>query len=120
MSPAARDSFMSAEPISEGVLLAHFRMKGKRLSLIAAYATTPDYDDSETETFYSEVQEALNRTANRDCILIGGDFNAQLGAEDPQHWQGCLGKFALKKENLKSNKMTRFLLDFCLENLVVS
>jgi len=86
-------------------------LRGRKLSVICAYAPTNDYPDSEKDTFYSEVQEALDRSSSRDLLLMGGDFNAQVGAEDPHSWQGSLGKFALHKASLKSNDMTQRLLN---------
>ncbi len=43
MSPAAKQALISTEPMSEGVKLSHFRMKGRRFSVIAAYAPTSAY-----------------------------------------------------------------------------
>ena len=119
MSPLAARSLVSTEAISEGVMLAHFQLRGRKLSVICAYAPTNDYPDSEKDTFYSEVQEALDRSSSRDLLLMGGDFNAQVGAEDPHSWQGSLGKFALHKASLKSNDMTQRLLNFCVSNELV-
>lgn len=119
MSPLAARSLISVEAISEGVMIAHFQLKGRKLNVICAYAPTNDYPDSEKNQFYSEVREAVDRASGRDLMLIGGDFNAQVGAEDSQSWQGSLGKFALHRANLKSNDMTQRLLNFCVSNELV-
>ena len=74
MSPLAARSLVSTEAISEGVMLAHFQLRDRKLSVICAYAPTNDYPDSEKDTFYSEVQEALDRSSSRDLLLMGGDF----------------------------------------------
>ncbi|BDA47039.1 probable craniofacial development protein 2 at N-terminal half [Coccomyxa sp. Obi] len=118
-SPVAARSFIAAEAISEGVMLAHFQLKSKKLSVICACAPTNDYPETEKDAFYSELQAALEKTSSRDTVMIAGDFNAQLGAEDPCSWHGSLGKFAYRKPNLKSNDMTHRLLNFCVSNELV-
>ncbi len=118
-SPAVARSFIAAEAISEGVMLAHFQLKNKKLSVICAYAPTNGYPETEKEAFYSELQAALEKTSSRDMVMIAGDFNAQLGAEEPSNWHGSLGRFAYRKPNLKSNDMTHRLLNFCVSNELV-
>ena len=119
ISPSASRSFIGADPVSEGVLLASFQLKGNKLTLVAAYATTDDYSDEQKGIFYSELQEAVDRVPSRDVLIIAGDFNAQLGAEHSADWQGCLGLFALKKPRLRTSHNSLRLLTFCVENGIV-
>ena len=57
MSPSTAQSLVSTEAISEGVMVAHFQLRGRKLSVICAYAPTNDYPESEKDMFYSELQE---------------------------------------------------------------
>ena len=86
---------------------------------MAAYATTDDYSDEQKDTFYSELQDAVDRVPSRDILIIARDFNAQLGAEHPAEWQGNLGLFALKKPRLRTSDNSLRLLIFCVENGIV-
>lgn len=52
-------------------------------------------------------------------LIIAGDFNAQLGAEHPADWQGSLGPFALKKQNLRTDDNSMRFFTFCIENGLV-
>jgi len=53
-----------------------------------------------------ELQHAVDRVAARNTLILAGDFNAQVHAEDPQPWHGCLGDFILtrKKRSVKADK----------------
>ncbi len=87
MTPLAAHSLLSIETISDGVRMALFQLRGRKSSVICAYAPTNDYREREKTIFYSKLQDALDRISGRDLMLNGGDFNAQVGAEDPQSWQ---------------------------------
>lgn len=72
LSPLAARSLLSVEAISEGVIVAHLQLRGRKLTVICAYAPTNDYPDSEKDQFFTEVQEALDRASGRDLMLMGG------------------------------------------------
>ncbi len=97
LSPRVATALLDSQAISEGVLLVKFQLKKHVLSVICAYAPTLDYPDLEKDNFYSELQSAVDAVSARDVLILGGDFNAQVGAEHPDHWNGCLGSFALRK-----------------------
>ena len=87
--------------------------------MICAYAPTNDYPEEQKDAFFVELQHAIDRVAARNTLVLAGDFNAQVGAEDPQQWHGCLGKFALKKKSMRTSGMALRLLDFCVANGLV-
>ena len=119
LSPRAAAAYIDSQPISEGVLLVKLRLKSTTLCVICAYAPTNDYPEDQKDNFYVELQHAVDRVAARNTLVLAGDFNAQVGAEDPQQWHGCLGKFALKRESLRTSGMATRLLDLCLANDLV-
>ena len=119
LSPRAAAAYIDSQPISEGVLLVKLRLKSSTLSVICAYAPTNDYPEDQKDAFFVELQHAVDRVAARNTLVLAGDFNAQVGAEDPQQWHGCLGKFALKRDTLRTSGMAIRLLDFCVANNLV-
>jgi hypothetical protein len=99
MSPSASKSFITANAINEAVMMANFQLASQRLTLVAAYATTNDYQASKKEKLNEELQIAAKRVPMRD--INGGDFNSHVGAENPQDWQGVLGVHAQKGKGSK-------------------
>ena len=80
---------------------------------------TDDYPEEHKDAFFVELQSASDIVAARNTLVPAGDFNAQVDAKDPQQWHGCLGKFALKRDTLRTSGMAMHLLDFCVANDLV-
>ena len=112
-------AYLDSQPISEGVLLVKLRLKSSTLCVMCASAPTNDYPEEQKDAFFVELQHAIDRVAARNTLVLAGDFNAQIGAEDPQQWHGCLGNFALKKKNTRTSGMAWRPLDFCVANGLV-
>lgn len=91
LSPRAAATYIDSHPISEGVLLVKLRLKSSTLCVICAYAPTNEYPEEQKDTFCVQLQHACDRVAARNTMGLAGDFNAQVGAENPQQWHGCLG-----------------------------
>ncbi len=119
LSPRVASALLDSQAVSEGVLLVKIQLRSHVLSVISAYAPTLDYPAHEKDNFYSELQSAVDTVPARDVLIVGGDFNAQLGAEQPSHWNGCLGEFALKRDNYFTTDLGTRLLDFCSANDLV-
>ena len=92
LSPRAAAAYIDSRPISEGVLLVKLRLKSSTLCVICAYAPTNDYPEEQKDAFFVELQHAIDRVAARNTLVLAGDFNAQVGAEDPQQWHGTANK----------------------------
>jgi hypothetical protein len=86
------------------------------LSVGCAYAPTEDYPESQKYQFYSGASECCRWCASQAYV---GHFNAQVGAEQPDHWHGCLEKFALKREGLVTQSLATRLLEICCANALV-
>ena len=71
------------------------------------------------DAFFVELQDAVDRVAASNTLVLAGDFKAQVGAEDPQQWHGCLGRFSLKRKTMRTSDMALRLLDFCVANGLV-
>lgn len=65
---------------------------------------------------FADLQRLVDGIPRRDMLMIMGDFNAQLGAQDRSAWDGALGKFCLGK-HITGNGTK--LLSFCSANQLV-
>ena len=48
------------------------------MTVIQVYAPTSDYDDSEVEDFYGQLQEVIEETPKKDNLIVLGDWNAKV------------------------------------------
>jgi hypothetical protein len=78
------------------------------LTLVQVYA--PNLE-AEYAAFLDEVDDALQRVADTESVLIMGDFNAHVGS-DTQAWSGVIGRNGDPDLNANGAK----LLDFCCGN----
>ena len=51
------------------------------MTVIQVYAPTSDYDDSEVEDFYGQLQEVIEETPKKDNLVVLGDWNAKVGKD---------------------------------------
>jgi exonuclease III len=72
--------------------ICRVRIKRKFLnySLICAHYPTEDKADEEKDSFYDELDEIYGECPKRDCKIIIGDMNAEVGKEQISltcHWK---------------------------------
>ncbi len=116
LSPEARNSFLDWGAVNERIVWASFSAGGRKLVFLQAYAPTDNAEPDDKDTFYGHLQQTLDMIPDRDILIFGGDFNAQLGGQDVSCWAGCLGPFALgNKHTDNANR----LLEFCTANGLV-
>ena len=99
---------------SKRLISAQFQMGENKLHVISAYAPTEEATDEEKQAFYDALQAVIEQVPSRDTLVIGGDFNAHVGGESPDLWQGHLGKFARPRERCTDNGHR--LLTACVSN----
>ena len=61
------------------------------ITIIQAYALTPNADEAEVERFDEDLQDLLELTAKKDVLFNIGDWNAKGGSQTP----GVTDKFGL-------------------------
>ena len=69
--------------ISERVCIATIKFNTRNLKIIAADAPTLEVSENNTEVrddFYKQVEKAIKSIANRDFLILTGDFNAKIGS----------------------------------------
>ena len=47
-----------------------------------------DYDVNETERFYYQLQSTIDQTTKKDINVVQGDWNAKVGKDGYENWQG--------------------------------
>ena len=112
----ASKSMIDVKHISERLMVATFCLAKHKLHVVSVYAPTEDKEEVIKELFYTQLQTLLDDIPKRDMLMIGGDFNAQLGGQDRSAWDGALGKFCLGSR--VTDNGTR-LLSFCAANQLV-
>ena len=80
--------------------------------VIQVYALTINAEEAEIEWFYSDVQDLLEITPQKDVLFIIGDWNATVGSQETP---GVTGKFGLGVQN----EARQTLVEFCQEHALV-
>ena len=100
------------KPISDRFAVMKIRGKYNKLVIIQAYAPTSEYADEDSENFYCELQNFINRISNRDILLVNGDMNCKVGGlhiEEPN----VVGEHNIEHGH---NDRGRTFVDFCKQN----
>ncbi|GFN97083.1 craniofacial development protein 2 [Plakobranchus ocellatus] len=63
------------------------------ITIIQAYAPTTDHEDEEVKDFYNEVQKTLNEVPKKDIIVVQSDWNAKIGEDAQEDWEGTCGQY---------------------------
>ena len=79
MKKEAQRSLMEWSPISERIILAHFKKINRNLTIIQCYAPTETTDKHMKEEFYQQLHETTTTFRKRDVIRAMGDMNAKVG-----------------------------------------
>ena len=95
--------------ISDRIITIRIQGKPVNVTFVQVYAPTTDATDEEIETFYSQLQEVLDKAPKKDMIITMGDFNAKVGRQADEK---VAGKFGLGQRNEAGDT----LVDFCKEN----
>ncbi len=64
------------------------------LTVVAVYAPALDAAEEAKDTFYDDVQDAVDRAPAGDMLIVAGNWNARPGPADPAT-RHILGKFAV-------------------------
>ena len=69
-------SCLGWEGINNRILIAHFMTKKFRVLVIVLYASVEltDGDTSDSDEFYLQIQEQIDRVSGRNIVFLQGDF----------------------------------------------
>ena len=78
------------------------------ITVVQAYAPTSDYDDNEIEEFYDQLQNVIDQTPKEDILVARGDWNAEVGKDVCENWQGICGAFCNDDTNERGLRLLEF------------
>ena len=111
MKSSIADKIEHPEGISDRIMRLRVPLtSGRFLSMISVYSPTLKASAEDLNSFYNALSETVNSVPKEDKLIILGDFNARVGA-DNSTWSP-LGRYGVGKIN---NNGLR-LLEFCTQN----
>ena len=115
MSKEAKKSMIEWTPISERLMVGRFKSRYTKLSVIQCYAPTNDAEEETKDTFYQQLQKALDNVPSHDVLLEIGDPNAKVGRSNEER-EKTMGKNGCSEMNENGER----LVDICgLSDLVI-
>ena len=105
--------------IDERICSATMNLKDHKLHYISAYAHTLEKSNKnpeDRENFYEALEATIEKTPERDLLIIGGDFNAKTGSGHTD-FPSNMGKFGKGLINSSGKR----LLETCqVNNLIIT
>lgn len=102
------NSVISCTPISSRLISIRIAARPMNITIIQVYAPTTDYDDDAVETFYEELENTIKATPKKDFLIVQGDWNAKIGTDAHEHWEGTAGRFGLGETNDRGLRLLEF------------
>lgn len=81
VSPKAKAALNYVSKVSSRIIMASFN-SNPALTTISCYSPTNCSDVDDVEAFYEDLTDTVSNLPKHNMLLIGGDFNAQLGRQD--------------------------------------
>ena len=106
-------SLLEWSSVSDRIITARFESRFKKVSIIMFYAPTNTSEEKDN-SFYAQLQSVLDKLPNRDMLILLGDMNAKVGADNTDR-EREMGKHGLEK----MNENGEMLADFCSTNSLV-
>ncbi len=78
-----------------------------RFTVVAAYAPTLDAAEEAKDSFYGDLQDAVDRVTAGDMLIVAGDWNARPGPVDTAT-RHILGKFAVGTRCANGDRLVNF------------
>ena len=102
------NTVMKCCPVSSRLITIRLRAVPFNITIVQAYASTSDYDDNKIEEFYDQLQNVIYQTAKKDILVVQGDWNAKVGRDGCENWQGICGPFCNDDTNETGLKLLEF------------
>ena len=84
---------MGCRPVSSRFITIRLRAVPFNITIVQVYAPTSDYDDNEIEEFYDQPQIVIDQKPKKEILFVQGDWNAKVGTDASENWQGICGPF---------------------------
>ena len=105
------NTLLEWEPHSDRLISARFNSRHCKLTIIQCYAPTNEAEEDTKDDWYEELQHAVSKVPQHDMLLIMGDLNAKVGAEN-SNCERAMGRHGCGVMNDNGER----LVDFCMNN----
>ena len=99
---------MECHPVSSGLITIRLRAVPFNITIVQVYTQTSDYDNNETEEFYDQLQNVIDQTSKKDILVVQGEWNAKVGKDAYENWQGICGPFCNDDTNERGLRPLEF------------
>ena len=103
------NTLLEWEPLSDRQIRARFDSKHCKLTILQCYAPTNESDEEDKDDWFEELQQAVFKVPQHDMLLVMGDMNAKVGADNTD-CDRAMGKHGCGVKNVNGER----LIDFCL------
>ena len=102
------------EPVDERIMYARLKSSHGNMSILVCYAPTNEADDNRKDSFYTKLQEVIDKIPKHDILLCIGDMNAKLGNDNEgfNEYMGVHGMGEMNENGLR-------FASFCMANELV-
>ena len=114
LKKGADRSLLEWKPIDSRLIKARLKGKQNNLTLIQCYAPTNDSEDDLKDNFYLRLQAEIEQVPMQDLIIIMGDLNAKVGADNSES-DRVMGRHRSGIINENGER----LVEFCTTNNLV-
>ena len=94
--------------LSSRLITIRMRAAPFNITIIQTYAPTTDYDDSEVEDFYEQLQAILDQVPKKDIIIVQGKWNAKVGQDTYHNWRDTQGPHCHNMTNDRGLRLLEF------------
>ncbi|CAF0883692.1 unnamed protein product [Rotaria sordida] len=117
-----KDSGSEWEAVSERIVKIRLKCSCVNVTIISIYAPvnpTNNQMNDDSQKFYNDLQDVINRIPTEDMYIIMGDFNARIGGKEQrqQNLFNSVGPYTVDTTNENGGK----LIDLCtINNIIVT
>ena len=77
------------------------------MTVIHVYAPTSLSSEEDIEAFYSDIEDVLTKTDQKDVIILIEDWNAKIG-NDNTEWKSAMGRYGYGDRNERGERLLEF------------
>ena len=102
------NTVMRCHPVSSRLIIIHLRAIPFNIKIVQAYDPTLDYRDNEIAEFYDQLQNVIDRRPKKGILVVQGCWNAKVGKDACENWQGICGPFCNNDRNERGLRLLKF------------
>ena len=100
-------SVVEVKRVSDRVINVKLEVEGVMINIISAYAPQVGCGMEEKESFWSELDGAVESVPKNERLVIGADFNGHVG-EGNRGDEEVMGRYGLKERNVEGQMVVDF------------